>query len=447
MNGLGTKVAIADGNGNGSVSVYKRFRDERRILGKPITDDKGDGTMFGESVALSKSGARIAIGDPTADGNYGKIRMYQLTCSGSWIYGGCEWKPLGNSKYGKSGEMFGKSLSLASYGGVLAVGGPGKGVVRVYQYVDGVDGEVGKLEPLGLDITRAESDDEEEFGEAVSVSSDGYRVAVGAGNCKVEGNRTGCVRVYEYKDSSWTPLGDQISGKADGDAFGAAVALSKDGSSVAIGAKGFNDSQGYVSVYHWDGAQWELRGSQIDGVEGLSPNKFGKSVAITGDGSKVAGGAPESGYVRVSELAIDCGGSASECDACANNERSRCKASDVEQGVCKADDGGICVKKCEDIEDPMECQTTDGCKVVSRRESTSLPERGSILHKCVSMSRSSKPSGMPTKGSKPSYASKYHSGKYSRYSSKKNRELEADSMWSEQDFLAEDSENGDAVVV
>ena len=58
------------------------------------------------------------------------------------------------------------------------------------------------------------------------------------------GSSSGHVRVYEYSSSSWSQLGSDIDGEASSDQSGWSVSLSRDGTTVAIGAKG-NDGTGY----------------------------------------------------------------------------------------------------------------------------------------------------------------------------------------------------------
>ena len=60
------------------------------------------------------------------------------------------------------------------------------------------------------------------------------------------------MRVYQYSGSSWSQLGSDINGEAVNDYSGNAVSLSSDGTVVAIGAyrnNGGGDDYGHVRVY------------------------------------------------------------------------------------------------------------------------------------------------------------------------------------------------------
>jgi hypothetical protein len=207
-------------------------------------DGEAAGDQSGYSVALSSDGSRVAIGAPSNDGNgdnSGHVRIYD--------YDGSSWTQVGD-----------------------------------------IDGE-------------AASD---QSGSSVALSSDGSRVAIGAPENDGNGDNSGHVRIYDYDGSSWTQVGD-IDGEAAFDQSGYSVALSSDGSRVAIGApenNGNGGNSGHVRIYDYDGSSWTQVGSDIDGE--AAGDQSGSSVALSSDGSRVAIGAPEndgnggnSGHVRV----------------------------------------------------------------------------------------------------------------------------------------------------
>ena len=105
----------------------------------------------------------------------------------------------------------------------------------------------------------------------------------------------------------WTQTGGDIDGEAAYDQSGYSVALSSDGSRVAIGAR-YNDgggaTSGHVRIYDWDGSAWTQAGGDIDGEAAYDYS--GYSVALSRDGSRVAigainidGGSATSGHVRI----------------------------------------------------------------------------------------------------------------------------------------------------
>lgn len=146
----------------------------------------------------------------------------------------------------------------------------------------------------------------DESGDSVALSSDGSHLAIGAtGN----NSDTGHARIFYFDDPSWVQMGFDLDGESVGDRAGWSVALSSDGSRVAVGAPRNNGSgveSGHVRVYQWSVAtqNWHLFETDIDGeAEG---DRSGESAALSSDGSLVAIGAPhndgngvDSGQVRV----------------------------------------------------------------------------------------------------------------------------------------------------
>lgn len=98
-------------------------------------------------------------------------------------------------------------------------------------------------------------------------------------------------------DLSWNILGSDIDGSSGGDRFGEAVALSYDGTIMAGGApahKGENGAVvGQARVFRFNGTsiEWELMGNEIVGTTG--GDRAGDSVALSGVGDTVAVGSIE----------------------------------------------------------------------------------------------------------------------------------------------------------
>ena len=80
----------------------------------------------------------------------------------------------------------------------------------------------------------------------------------------------GHVRVYQYNDTSWNQLGQDIDGEALDDYSGHSVSLSSDGKTVAIGAplQNYNGAvRVYKNIYTLD--------DEVETVLDENPNEFG----------------------------------------------------------------------------------------------------------------------------------------------------------------------------
>ena len=104
----------------------------------------------------------------------------------------------------------------------------------------------GSWSQIGQDIIGEANGDE--FGCSVSLSDDGKTIAVGAWGADVNGVASGHVKVYQMDDSvsGWIQLGNSINGEAAYDNSGWSVSLLADGNTVAIGSP-INDNNGDAS--------------------------------------------------------------------------------------------------------------------------------------------------------------------------------------------------------
>ena len=117
--------------------------------------------------------------------------------------------------------------------------------------------------------------DDELFGAAVSLSGDGARVAVGSTSAAENGH----VRVFQWSASlgEWSLIGN-FPGEAADDGFGNSVSLSNSGARLAIGAMfndGGGDDAGHAQVYELVDARWTQMGIDLDSSTG---NAFGLSL-------------------------------------------------------------------------------------------------------------------------------------------------------------------------
>lgn len=144
-------------------------------------------------------------------------------------------------------------------------------------------------------------------GTCVALSDDGTTVAVSAiGHSGTGLTDNGCVRVYENQSNNWVKIGSDIEGSSTNDNFGTSVAISQDGSIVVIGATNYQSgNQGYAKIYKNNSGTWTQIGDTIVG-SGTS-DRLGNSVSISLDGSIIAIGiknsttanGTESGEVKI----------------------------------------------------------------------------------------------------------------------------------------------------
>ena len=134
-------------------------------------------------------------------------------------------------------------------------------------------------------------------GTSVSISADGYVVAIGAPS---HDSNKGYARIYKWNETEWIQLGNDIIGKSSNDKFGSSISISADGLVVAVGAinndgttANSNDNRGSISVYEWTEtdteSKWTQLGSDIYGES--TGDLSGYSVSLSSGGYIVAVGA------------------------------------------------------------------------------------------------------------------------------------------------------------
>lgn len=205
---------------------------------------------------------------------------------------------LAQSK-GQSGDAFGGAVVLSTDGSTLAVGAlyadvngnADQGSVTVFTRSGGKWAEQGVLTVAG-----AAND---WFGYSIAMSADGSTIAVGAVYATVDGNKAqGSASVFSRQGGMWS-LQKTLTGKggAAGDLFGYSVSLSADGGTLAVGATGTdvdgNADQGSASVLTRDGG-WALQATLTAATPAAKAN-FGTSVALSSDGNTLAVGGPNAG--------------------------------------------------------------------------------------------------------------------------------------------------------
>ncbi len=271
----------------GQVKVYHMDVNRNWSLKGLAISGANPGDLFGQSVDISADGNRIAVGamhddvgnDDPAD-NRGSVKVFEFA-NGLWTQ-------VGQTLVGDEMQDWnGASVSLSDDGLVVAIAAPmsdhsasNGGSVRVFGDRDGVwlqagDDIVGEYANLFL-------------GTSVDLSSSGQSIAIGMPGFDGAGTDRGAVRVYDLAFGNWTSKGAGMAGQFDGDMMGSAVSLSSDGKRVACGASQYDDGTGYVLISEFADGTWFRIGERLVGDD--KPDNFGSSVALSHDGNSLAVG-------------------------------------------------------------------------------------------------------------------------------------------------------------
>ncbi len=264
---------------------------------EPADGGPGDDESFAFRVAVSADGTVVAVGASTADDNgenSGSVYIYRQSNTGEY-----EQASKLSPDDAVAQELFGESLALAADGQTLVVGARGEwtdtGRVVVFHSVDGRFEQSATISPADLS-----SDDA--FGSAVGVSGDGSTIIASAVN---QDDREGAV--YVFTADGLGQISQRARLKASdarrNEGFGAVVAISADASTIAVRADDRNvfGPAGAVYVFGADGGGAFLEQDKL-GFGEASYDGFGQSLGLSSDGSTMLIGAG-----RHDELSRDAG--------------------------------------------------------------------------------------------------------------------------------------------
>ena len=257
--------------------------------------DKASYDYFGNAVAISADGNTCIVGAYSADpgGTYDAGAAYVFVRSGgTWEF---QQKLFASDK--ASYDYFGNAVAISADGNTCIVGAysadPGvidAGAAYVFVRSNGVWTVQAKL-------TANDKVAYDKFGSSVAISSDGNRCAVGASEANVLGvDNAGAVYIFERNSSGvWTQTHKLAASDRNGDdQFGNSISMSTDGNTIVVGAhkadvSGVIDA-GAAYVYVWNGSQW-IEQAKLTAFDRASQDYFGNSVSVSADGNACVVGA------------------------------------------------------------------------------------------------------------------------------------------------------------
>lgn len=271
--------------------------------------------VFGSSVALSADGNTLIVGATgeasAATGVNGEQRNEAAPRSGAayvFTRSANRWTQQAylKSSNAAAGDLFGHSVTVSNNGDTIAVGAYGKDSAYVFSR----SGSRWAQEAL---IQAGNREFEDYFGHSVSLSGDGTTLAVGAfreaGDGRANNNNTpesGAAYVYSRSGSSWTQQAYLKAARPRINShFGWSLALSGDGSRLAVGAPGESSGatgvdgdetdssaigSGAAYVFARAGSDW-LQQAYVKASNPAENARFGQSIALNADGERLAVGA------------------------------------------------------------------------------------------------------------------------------------------------------------
>ena len=289
----GLRVAVASpGNTLGYVGVYDWIEEAWQEVGGRILGNEG-AAHLGYAMAMNSDGSRIIFGSPEVRDDDGSVHVYEFDAdTNEWLVLGDVIRPVRNTK-GHAGG----SVAISGDGNRIAYGSPRanwyRGGVTVLEFDIDTKQWIQMGEHLGTDHNYYAS-----TGGSIAMSADGNKLVVGS---SYGGWFLGNVEIFECDTTSnqWS-LSGSIDGSGYYDRFGGDVDISDDGNTIVVGGAGVDNTEGGTysknvgefKVFTYDGLSWNQIGHEVIGEEKF--DKMGDSVAISGDGKRVAVSSPKS---------------------------------------------------------------------------------------------------------------------------------------------------------
>jgi len=291
----GNTALVADDTGsdsgtsaNGAAYVFVKNGASWSQQQKLIAADKSAADYFGFSVALSADGNTALIGTPYSD-NSGIIdsgAAYLFVRSGnSWSQ---QQKLIAADK--TANDEFGHSVALSAEGTTALIGAYHKSDAMTWNGAAYMFVRSGANWSQQQKLTTADRASYDLFGYSVALSADGNTALIGAREKTASGSLSnGAAYAFIKNGTSWSQQQKFLAtDKAQFDHFGESVALSADGNTALIGAEnadinGTNDS-GAAYVFVRSGTSWSQQ-QKLFASDKVSSDHFGRSVALSGDGS------------------------------------------------------------------------------------------------------------------------------------------------------------------
>ncbi len=264
-----------------------------------IGDDSSSYDNFGTSVALSADASTALIGAPNASRSGVNARgfAYVFARAGTTWSQQAKLAPNPATAY----DHFGQSVALSAGGGMALVGSPQNDNTPLRNGAGYMFGRSGISWAQQAEQVAADGGTDDGFGVSIAQSQGGGTYLIGTWD---EIGHNGAIYVYMPSGSAqrqsgrsasaWTQQAKITSPGAVDDRFGTSVAISGDGKTLLVGAwnttVGGHAAQGVAYAYAWNGTAWMLQGTLSD-IAGAASDHFGAAVALSADGNVALVGA------------------------------------------------------------------------------------------------------------------------------------------------------------
>jgi trimeric autotransporter adhesin len=236
--------------------------------------DGASGDAFGNAVALSRTGSTIVIGAVIHNGIAGSAYVFARS-GDSWT----QTTELAPSD-GSGMAFFGVAVSISSDGSSVLVGAQGQGLGgAAYLFAD-----QGSTWTQTQVVTATDVGAYDAFGSYVALSGDGSTAVIGS----PDHAPSGAAYVFIDRKGSWTQTDELTASDSEGFlGFGNRFAVSRTGSVIAVGAVAHSQNTGMTYVFTGSPRAYSQT-AELTAKDSAPGDFFGSSVSMSHNGSVLA---------------------------------------------------------------------------------------------------------------------------------------------------------------
>ena len=282
----GRKLIASDAGANsnsGLVQVWEYVNSAWSQKGSTFNGPAADSVgayYWGRAVGISDDGNTIAF----TTLSHGYCYIYDWVNNAWSLTIRLEFQQTNNQGWKVGYGRHNKAMVLTGDGTHLIISPRLTEQIKVYQKVNGTWSQ------KGSDITPGSTD--QQAGYYLDIAGDGNTAILGDFRGNTGGglfDDIGAFYVYEYVNNAWSLKGSRVLGSAANDAFGTAVSISSDGTTIACASVNNDDvatNSGEVKVYRYTNSAWTQIGADIQGLD--VDDKIGLQIKLSSDGNDIA---------------------------------------------------------------------------------------------------------------------------------------------------------------
>ncbi len=278
LSGDGSTAAVGApfaNNGKGAVYIFDSNGGAWSQIAELTAADGAGGDNFGGSVALGNDDT-VLIGALGKNDQTGAVYIFVPQLFSGWV----QQAEL-NDPNGAIDDSFGSAVALSSDGSTALIGAPNvnnKGVAYVFARNGSTWSQTAALSAANA-VPYID-----DVGISLALSGDGGTALVGDPNGN---NGTGAAYIFGRSGSTWSQQAELIAADAaNGDGFGSSVALGSTGSAGPVALIGAPDKNSYTGAAYVFAPffGWNQQ-AKLTAADGTAFDSFGSSVALNSNGS------------------------------------------------------------------------------------------------------------------------------------------------------------------